>query len=80
MTDQELLQQCKDEVAKGNGFKNWSTLKDYCYELSGCGDLCNYQEEAAALAIQKAREEGFKDGREEGFSVGYDRGANKLDF
>lgn len=62
MTDAELLQQAKDQVATGNGFKNWDGLKDYCYELTGCGDLCNYHEEAALLAIQSAREEAYRYG------------------
>lgn len=49
------LQDFKDQVATGNGFKNWEELKDYCYELTGCGQLMNYIEEAAELHA-KARE------------------------
>lgn len=53
MTDQELLQQCKDEVARLSGFTDWADLVTKSTYLVYTDEKAN---EAAALAIQKARE------------------------
>lgn len=60
MTDAELLQQCKDEVAVKAGYKNWHDLKT-SYIEDEYKYMHRFYEEVAALAIQKAREEAVKD-------------------
>lgn len=54
MTDHDLLQQAKDQVAKIAGFTNWADLITKSTYLTYTDEKAN---EAALLAIQSAREE-----------------------
>lgn len=75
MTNEELLQQAKDQVAAGEG-STWDSL---CYYRSGLGGY-GWQEHqkdhdaAAILAIQSAREEAQKDFFIRGYHAGHARG------
>lgn len=67
MTDAELLQQCKDEVAQNHSmdFKKWEDLVQYYvyeYGSSAMMFIDKHADNAATLAIQKAREEAYRDG------------------
>ena len=53
MTNEELLQQAKDQVADKYNYKDWHEL----LVLSGA----KYEQETILLAIQKAREETKKE-------------------
>lgn len=52
MTNEEILQKAKEEVADKYNYKDWFEL------LAECGS--KYDQEAIILAIQKAREEGMQ--------------------
>lgn len=65
MTDQELLQQCKDDYAQNyrshdypNGFKDWKELEIHIQSVT-IWIVC--MNESAELAIHKAREEAAKE-------------------
>jgi len=67
MTNEEILQQAKDQVAQThlNKYKDWNAL---CYDLrsNGAGHIIAYFEgQAARMAIQIAREEGYSLGHSE---------------
>lgn len=72
MTNEELLQQCKDEVARDfkdevhpNGYADWGEVVKYARLPDWHTEQiepCDYEElmyNATMLAIQKAREEGW---------------------
>lgn len=58
MTNKELLQQCKEEVAKEKGYGSWDnallTLKEFWHVEDRVDELATL---AAEKAMQKAREE-----------------------
>lgn len=83
MTNEELLQQAKDQVAStyedAHGYK-WTNWKDFQNDLlrDHCIDqLLKASEESALLAIQSAREEGREEGIKGGEATGYDAGYSK---
>lgn len=69
MTDAELLQQCKDEIARDLLYSDWEVLLDANPDDTYWKDT--QYDRAASLAIKKAREEE----RESWFEKGYLSGA-----
>ena len=78
MTNEELLQQAKDEVAQAEGAKTWHGLIDKMTRLLRPIDFYKKQNElhdrAAPLAIQKAREEAKVKYFNAGANYGYEAG------
>jgi hypothetical protein len=67
MTNEELLQQAKEQVAKKYGYKVGDGKDWHRCTFGVFSDLLKeYQDEAALVAIQSAREEGHKAGYKEG--------------
>lgn len=63
MTNEQLLQQAKDQVAKDNGFINWYEMEAAYPDLFSYETFMGVLYQSSILAIQRAREEAGKPGR-----------------